>query len=156
MKTWFLQLTRREQLYLMVMAGAVGLWLLMVVAVLPLAESRTQMTRNNAAAGELLARVDAKVNQLLNLRKSEGARQSGSLSATITRTSELAGLSVRRLQPNSRGEVQVRFESVDYDALVRYLHTIEVTEGLVVLEASITQGGRAGGVNATLRLAQPG
>lgn len=156
MKTWFLQLTRREQLYLMVMAGAVGFWLLMVVAVLPLAESRTQMARNNAAAGELLARVDAKVNQLLNLRKSEGARQSGSLSATITRTSELAGLSVRRLQPNSRGEVQVRFESVDYDALVRYLHTIEVTEGLVVLEASITQGGRAGGVNATLRLVQPG
>jgi len=103
-----------------------------------------------------LARVDAKVNQLLNLRQSEGSRQGGSLSATITRSSELAGLSVRRLQPNSRGEVQVRFESVDYDALVRYLHTIEVTEGLAILEASITQGGRAGGVNATLRLAQPG
>lgn len=156
MKAWFLQLTRREQLYLMVMAGAVLLWLMLQWAVLPLAERRAQMALNNQSAGELLARVDAKVNQLLTLRETEGARQNGSLSAIITRTSELAGLSVRRLQPNSRGEVQVRFESVDYDALVRYLHAIEVTEGLIILEASISQGGRSGGVNATLRLAQPG
>jgi type II secretory pathway component PulM len=61
---------------------------------------------------------------------------------------------VRRLQPNSRGEVQVRFESVDYDNLVRWLHRIEVVEGLVVVDASIAQAGRSGGVNATLRIAE--
>lgn len=154
MKTWFLQLTRREQLYMMLMGVAVLLWLLFKVALLPLAEKREQMTLNNRNAGALLTRVDAKVNQLVTLRNSEAGRQGGSLSATITRTSELAGLGVRRLQPNSRGEVQVRFEGVEYDALVRWLHSIEVTEGLAILEASITQGGRSGGVNATLRVAQ--
>jgi Type II secretory pathway, component PulM len=50
----------------------------------------------------------------------------------------------------------VRFESVEYDALVRWIYRIEVVDGLVIVDASISQAGRSGGVNATLRLAKAG
>ena len=154
MKAWFTQLTRREQAYLLAMAVALVLWLVFQGLLAPVSSQRDQMVQNNEQAALLLARVDAKVNQLLTLRQEAKRSATGSLSASITRSSELAGLPVRRLQPNSRGEVQVRYESVDYDALVSWLHRIEVIEGLVVVDASITQAGRAGGVNATLRIAE--
>ena len=156
MKAWFIQLTRREQTYLLVMVVAVALWVIFQGLLAPAAAQREQMAHNNEQAAMLLARVDAKVNQLVTLRQQAKRSATGSLSASITRSSELAGLPVRRLQPNSRGEVQVRYESVDYDALVSWLHRIEVIEGLVVVEASISQAGRAGGVNATLRIAEAG
>lgn len=154
MKTWFESLSRREQLYLLALAFALSLWLLYQLALAPAAAAREQMANNNRAAAELLARVDAKVTQLLTLRQQGEAASNSNLTAAITRSSELAGLPVSRLQPNSRGEVQVRYESVDYDTLVRWLHRIEVVEGLVVVDASIAQAGRSGGVNATLRIAR--
>ena len=154
MKAWFLQLTRREQLYILTMAAGVALWLVFQLALSPAAAQRQQMMENNRGTAALLGRVDAKVSQLMALRNEAGSQSPVSLSATVTRSSDSAGLTVRRLQPNSRGEVQVRFESVDYDALVTWLYQIEQIEGLVVVDASIAQAGRSGGVNATLRLAE--
>ncbi len=156
MKAWFQNLSQREQIYVLVMAAVVALWLVFQLLLAPAAAQRQQMAMNNEAAVALLARVDAKVTQLIGLRASGGAGDDSNLTATISRSSELAGLPVRRLQPNSRGEVQVRFESVEYDALVRWIYRIEVVDGLVIVDASISQAGRSGGVNATLRLAKAG
>ncbi len=156
MKAWFYGLTPREQLYLLVMGAAVTLWLLYQLALAPVSAGRAQMTLNNQAASELLARVDAKAAQLVQLRAAGNGGTNSNLTTAITRTTELAGLPVRRVQPNSRGEVQVRFESVDFDALVRWLHRVEVSEGLIIVDASISQAGRSGGVNATLRVARAG
>ena len=154
MKAWFQNLSQREQIYVLLMGAVVALWLVYQLLLAPAAAQRQQMAINNEAAVALLARVDAKVTQLVGLRAGGSAGDDNNLTAAISRSSELAGLPVRRLQPNSRGEVQVRFESVEYDALVRWLYRIEVVDGLVVVDASISQAGRSGGVNATLRLAK--
>ncbi len=156
MKAWFQNLSQREQVYVLVMGAVVALWLVYQLLLAPAAAQRQQMAMNNESAVALLARVDAKAAQLVGLRATGGTGDDGNLTAAISRSSELAGLPVRRLQPNSRGEVQVRFESVEYDALVRWLYRIEVVDGLVVVDASISQAGRSGGVNATLRLAKSG
>lgn len=156
MKQWFLGLSRRDQLALTALVVAVALWLLVRGAIMPAASMRSQMESNNQSAAALLARVDAKVTQLMSLRDTGDQGAGANLTASISRSSELAGLPVRRLQPNSRGEVQVRFEAVDYDALVRWVHGIEVSEGLMVVDASISQAGRSGAVNATLRIARAG
>ena len=58
--------------------------------------------------------------------------------------------------PNSRGEIQVRFEAAEFDDLLQWLYEMESVEGLLVREASITQTGSSGRVNATVRLAQAG
>ena len=156
MKVWFNSLTRSEQMYLFIMAALVSLWLLYQLILAPVVAQRDQMALNNQATVELLARIDGKVGQLLALRVQNERDADGNLTTAISRSSELAGLPVRRLQPNSRGEVQVRFESVDYDALVRWLHRIEAVEGLVVIDASIGQASRSSGVNVTLRIAKAG
>ena len=153
---WFYSRTRREQVYLLLMTVALSLWLLVQLAILPASRASHSMAENNVAAAELLARVDQKAARLIQLRSEQAKGSKGSLTSAISRASDLEDLPVRRLQPNSRGEVQVRFESVDYDSLVRWLYRLERTEGLLVLDAAITQAGRSGGVNATVRVADPG
>jgi len=155
MKDMFLNMTRREQIYVLVMVAVVGLWLLFTLALNPAASARETMRASNESAIDLLARVDAKATELMRLRQEGTTQNNGSLVSAISRSSELAGLPVRRLQPNSRGEVQVRYEAVDYDDLARWLYQIELVEGLLVVEASITQAGRSGGVNASVRVARP-
>jgi len=154
-KAAFLSLTRREQIYVLIMVAVVGLWLLYQLGLAPASSARQQLVENNRAAIALLARVDAKATELISLRELSKNQNSGSLVSAVSRSSELAGLPVRRLQPNSRGEVQVRYEGVNYDDLARWLHQIELVEGLLVVEASITQAGRSGGVNASVRVARP-
>jgi general secretion pathway protein M len=153
---WFYSRTRREQLYLLLMGGVISLWLILQLAILPANRASRAMADNNIAATEVLGRVDQKAVRLIQLRSEQAQGSRGSLTAAISRASELEELPVRRLQPNSRGEVQVRFESVDYDNLVRWLYRLESVEGLLVLDAAITQAGRSGGVNATVRVADPG
>ena len=81
-----------------------------------------------------------------------GGRQVN-LTRTLNQASEANGLAVKRLQPNSRGEVQIRFEGVDFDGVLRFLQQVEGAADLTVLDASISSAGRSGGVNATLRIA---
>lgn len=74
------------------------------------------------------------------------------MTRTLSQASEANGLAVKRLQPNSRGEVQIRFEGVAFDSLLQFLEQIEGVIGLAVLDASISSAGQNGGVNATLRI----
>ena len=121
-------------------------------ALVPASEARSQMVANNKAATAQLARVEAKVSQLVDLRANGESGQNQNLSSTLSAAAQNAGLTVKRLQPNSRGEVQVRFESVEFDALLQWLQTIEGNEGLRIIDASVSDAGRSGGVNATLRV----
>ena len=82
-----------------------------------------------------------------------GGDQKINLTRTLSQASEANGLAVKRLQPNSRGEVQIRFEGVAFDNLLQFLEQIEGVSGLAVLDASVSSAGRSGGVNATFRVA---
>jgi type II secretory pathway component PulM len=63
-------------------------------------------------------------------------------------------LQVSRLQPNSRGDIQVRLENAVFDDLLAWLDDVENREGLLVTEIAITRSGATGRVNATIRIAQ--
>ncbi len=152
MREWFNAQTQRDQLALMVLAAALVFYGLVAFVLLPVNDARNQMLANNEAAIAQLARVEAKVSQLLELRANSEDGQNQNLSSTLSAAAQNAGLVVKRLQPNSRGEVQVRFESVEFDALLQWLQTIEGNEGLRIVDASLSDAGRSGGVNATLRV----
>ena len=156
MKNWFANLPRREQIYLLILSFVLALWLLWQLLLAPLSTMVANMASNNVAAGSLLARVDAKVTQLLALQSQSQQGDGGNLVAAISRSADLAGIPVRRLQPSNRGDVQLRLESVDYDTVAAWLYRIEATERLRVLEATITQAGRSGGVNVSLRIGRQG
>jgi type II secretory pathway component PulM len=152
MREWFNAQTPRDQIALIALAAAVVIYGVVAFALMPASEARSQMVANNKAATAQLDRVEAKVSQLVDLRANGESGQNQNLSSTLSAAAQNAGLTVKRLQPNSRGEVQVRFESVEFDALLQWLQTIEGNEGLRIIDASVSDAGRSGGVNATLRV----
>ena len=155
MRNWFAGLTQREQLSLMVMCLALGLYLLYVLLVAPLGQARDQLAAQNKGVAESLQRVDVMVSQIMALRDSGASgKQRRNLTSLINRSTAAAKLQVSRLQPNSRGEIQVRMEGAAFDDLMAWLYQVEHRDNLLVREVSITQAGAAGVVNATVRLAQ--
>ena len=152
MRQWFESLPSRDQIALMALVAALGLWLFVQLIFIELDGRRDRLTQSNQALAEKLIRVDLKVEQLAALRAG-GSDQKINLTRTLSQASEANGLTVKRLQPNSRGEVQIRFEGVAFDNLLQFLEQIEGVSGLAVLDASVSSAGRNGGVNATFRVA---
>ena len=151
MRQWFESLPSRDQIALMALFAALGLWLFVQLIFIELDGRRDRLTQSNKALTEKLIRVDLKVEQLAALRAG-GDDQKINLTRTLSQASEANGLAVKRLQPNSRGEVQIRFEGVAFDNLLKFLEQIEGVSGLAVLDASVSSAGRNGGVNATFRV----
>ena len=151
-RQWFESLSARDQIALMILGAAVGLWAFVFLIFIELDGRRERLVNGNQALAQKLHRVDLKIEQLAVLREGGGDGQVN-LTRTLSQASETHGLTVKRLQPNSRGEVQLRFEGIAFDGLLQFLEQIEGSAGLVVKEASISSAGRSGGVNATLRIA---
>jgi general secretion pathway protein M len=157
MKDWFAQLNQREQMSLFILSLAVGLYLLFVLLWSPLAGKRDALEVQNSAIAGSLARVDAMVSELLQLRDGGGSVNTRrNLTSLINQSTSRMELQVSRLQPSSRGDIQVRLENASFDDVLEWLHEMEYREGLLVREVSVTQAGSAGRVNATVRIAQAG
>jgi type II secretory pathway component PulM len=145
----------RDQASLLVLTGVLVIYLAYMLLWSPLATLRDDMSRRNVATAESLQRVDAMVSEIIELRDS-GAGNSNrrNLTSLINRATSRLDLPVSRLQPNSRGEIQVRMEGAAFEDLLAFLHELEFREGLLVLEASVSQAGSSGRVNATVRVGQ--
>ena len=157
MKDWFAQLNQREQMSLVILSLAVGLYLLLMVVWSPLASKRDALEVQNSAIAGSLARVDAMVSELLQLRDGGASVNTRrNLTSLINQSTSRMELPVSRLQPSSRGDIQVRLENAAFDDVLEWLHEMEYREGLLVREVSVTQAGSVGRVNATVRIAQAG
>jgi general secretion pathway protein M len=157
MKDWFLQRNQREQVSLLVLAFALGLYLLYMLIWSPLDSMRDNLELQNTGVAATLQRVDAMVSEVMHLRDSGASTSSRrNLTSLINKSTSRLELQVSRLQPNARGEIQVRLESATFDTVLLWLHEMEYREGLLVREVSITQAGSVGRVNATVRIAQAG
>jgi len=154
-KEWFAALNQREQLSLVLLAFALGMYLLYMLAWVPLAERRDQLVVQNQDTARSLQRVDAMVSEISRLRAGGGALSTQrNLTALVNQSTSRHSLQVSRLQPNSRGDIQVRLENAVFDDLVAWLDEVENREGLLVTEVAITRTGEVGRVNASIRIAQ--
>ncbi len=157
MKEWFAQLNQREQMSLLALGLALALYLLYIVVWSPLNSQREQLALQNSAIAESQVRVDAMVTELLQLRAGgvkTGTRRN--LTSVINESTSRLQLPVIRLQPNSRGEIQVRLENASFDDVLQWLYQMEYTEHMLVREVSLTQANTAGLVNVTARIAEAG
>lgn len=157
MKAWFTQLNQREQMSLLVLGFALALYLLYMLVWSPLDSQRQSLATQNEGVAGTLQRVDAMVSELMQLRDSgmqAGPRRN--VTSLVSQSTSRLQLQVSRLQPNSRGEIQVRLENAAFDDLLSWLHQMEYGEGLLVREVSITQAGAVGRVNATVLIGQAG
>ncbi len=150
-RKWFESLVARDQLALMGLAAVLGSWVFVQLVFVELDGRRERLAAGNEALVVKLSRIDLKVEQLAALRSAGGGVQVN-LTRTLSQVSETLGLPVKRLQPNSRGEVQIRFEGIAFDGLLQFLEQIEGSSGLAVIDGAISSAGNNGGVNATLRV----
>jgi general secretion pathway protein M len=151
---WFQKYTQREQLYLLAVATVVSLYLLLVVVWRPVAGIRNEMAARNIQVAEQLAMVRAMASELQALKSSGSGQRTLNMNQLINSSTNQFGIRPSRIQPNSRGETQLRFESVEFARLLQWLHGIESTEGVVIREVAINQSDRGGIVKATIRLGQ--
>lgn len=155
MKEWFAGLNQREQMSLLALGIALALYLVYMVAWAPLAERRSALAVQNESVAQSLQRVDAMVSEIIRLREGGGASASRrNLTALVNQSTGRHGLQVSRLQPNSRGDIQVRLENAVFDDLLAWLNDVENREALLVTEIAITRSGNVGRVNATIRISQ--
>lgn len=156
MRDWFEQLNLREQASVLVLAGVVLLWLVYTLLWSPLDQRREQLRQQNLAVVESLARVDAMVSELQELRASGASRaeRGRNLTTLVNRGTQRLSLPVSRLQPGARGDLQVRLENAPFDRLVTWLHELEQREGLLIAELAVTPAGTTGHVNVTLRVSE--
>jgi general secretion pathway protein M len=155
MKDWLQQLNQREQVSLLALGFALAAYLLYMLVWSPLDGMRDRLQVQNQVVAGSLQRVDAMVSEILQLRDSGTQTHSRrNLTTLINQSTSRLQLQVTRLQPNSRGEIQVRLENAAFDDILLWLHEMEYREGLLVREVSITQAGTVGRVNATVRIAQ--
>ena len=136
---------------LMILAAVLSVWVFIQVIFVELDGRRQRLTAGNEALASTLSRIDLKVEQLAALRADGGGVQVN-LTRTLSQLSETLGLPVKRLQPNSRGEVQIRFEGIAFDGLLQFLEQIEGSSGLVVVDGFVSSAGNNGGVKASLRV----
>ncbi|TCO76157.1 type II secretion system protein GspM [Chromatocurvus halotolerans] len=156
-RQWFSRFTGREQVSLLALAAALAVFVAYHLIWSPVAAARDEMVRRNLASAESLQRVSAMVSEIAQRRESgDSPAQGRSITALVNQSSLEQGLTVTRLQPNSRGEVQVRFEAAAFDALMRWLYQLESGEGALVTELSLSESGTPGRVNATVRVAGGG
>jgi len=153
MREWFDNLPRREQAAILVMAAVVLVWLVYMLLWSPLAAQREQLRQRNAAELQRLQRVDTMVAEIALLRDQSGNSDAQrNLAALVNRSTRENDLQVARLQPNTRGGIEVRFENVPVSNLLRWMHSIEYREGLSIPDASINLAGDGGRVNAAVRI----
>ncbi len=154
MNEWFQKFTQREQIYLLVAASVVLLYLLLMVIWRPVANMRDDMAVRNHQTSDKLVRVRAMAGELQQLQSSGTAQRTRNMNQLINTTTSELGIRPSRIQPNSRGETQIRFENVSFSQLLLWLHRMEYIEGILIREVSINQGGRGVAVKATIRLGQ--
>jgi general secretion pathway protein M len=151
---WFQKYTQREQLYLLAVAATVTLYLLLVIIWQPIAGMRDEMAVRNIQVAEQLARVKAIAGELQALKSSGAGQSSLNMNQLINTSTNQHGIRPSRIQPNSSGETQLRFEAVQFSGLLQWLYEIESTEGVAIREVAINQSDSGGIVKATIRLGQ--
>lgn len=77
-----------------------------------------------------------------------------SLLVLVDRTAKAAGLgsAVKRVEPQSNNQLQVRLEQVSFDQMIRWLGNLEQDYGVAIVNAVIDRQAQSGRVDARLVL----
>lgn len=151
----FRELSLRDQAMLILLAAAIGLYLVYAIAWRPLANANNTLAQSNSSLRESVqnvARLAAEYEQLRQAGAQAGNATQENLAQLLDRTVAANQLQMSRFQPGSTGDVQVRFDNAAFDQVARWLHQLEGESGVTVRDLSISPGAAPGLVNVSVRL----
>jgi general secretion pathway protein M len=149
------QLSLRDQAMLVLLAGAVLVYVLYQVLWHPLASSNRELAQQNGAVARSLANMNQLAAQYRELQKASApgsASQGETLTQLVDQTVASNQLHMSRFQPGSTGDVQVRFDNVSFDQVLRWLNELENKHGVTLREFGVSPGSGPGLVNVSVRL----
>jgi general secretion pathway protein M len=155
MQQWFNNLTRQEQLMLLLGSFAVLVYIIYVIILRPLSDKADLLATQNVAAAQTLATVKALAEEYKQLEKSgasAGSNQKSNLTRLIDSTVKKNNLVMQRFQPSSSGDIQVRLENAVFNDVVAWLGELELDYLVVIKDLSITPAQGSGIVNVSVRL----
>ncbi|MBL4826484.1 MAG: type II secretion system protein M [Spongiibacteraceae bacterium] len=157
MQEWFEHLKRQEQLMLLIGGSLVVIYLFIVVLWQPMVESSELLEVKNNTARESLQNVKQLAAKYKQLEKS-GKKKSGSSGTSLTRLIDQSvkknELYMKRFQPSSSGDVQVRFENAVFNNVIAWLSQLENEHSVFIKDLSVSPGNGSGLVNVSVRLRQ--
>lgn len=157
MKIFWVNLTARERILVMVAGGLLVLFSVALGVVRPLSQYYNQSQQNLAAAqGELKALVELTSeysrlqNTDSNAAKPDGNTQSARVIISVSARD--AGLVVSRIQPAEDGRLTLWMDSVASPAFYRWLRDLEEVHGLAPELVSLQKAG-SGSLRAQVQFA---
>lgn len=149
----FAKLPARQQLLLVSILAVLALALVLLVLVVP-AHNRLAALRvdqENAAADLDAAKV--LTERYLQLQNNAPQSAAGSsLTALVNQSLQNKPFQPSRIQMSETGELQLRLENIEFEALLSWLFELEQSPGLLLSAISVNKAG--GGVNVLLTLQQ--
>ncbi len=159
-RTWLAERPPRER-YLIAVAGVLLLCLLFyLLAWRPLQQRVTRLDSRLEQARKDLVWMQQAAREVQALRQHGGgpAPDTGlSLIRAVESTVTAAGLrgSLTRTEPHGTDQIRLELRDADFDALVRWLGTLQRQHGARVTRIQITRTDQPGRVHARLTLRRP-
>jgi general secretion pathway protein M len=152
---WFNGLTRKEQLLLLLCSVLVTAYIVFFVLLRPMYRSASTLERQNSVAVESLRNVKVLASEYKLLAASgvdSGDRPKQNLTLIIDKLVKENGLQMKRFQPSSSGDVQLRFENSPFGKILVLLNQLESEYSVSIKDLSVSQGNINGSVDVSIRL----
>jgi general secretion pathway protein M len=172
-KLWWGQRNQRERLFLGSGAGLLVLLLCYVFFWLPFQDNLSGLRESIVRQRSDLARMQQLAGEIRYLEKrvpnpaAPSSPAGGSQTATasnpslptlVDQSARAAGLagSLKRVEPQTDGSLQVQFEQTGFDMLLHWLDSLLQEHGIGVVNVIVSKQDVPGRVNARLVLQRPG
>ncbi len=154
MKTYWDNLTRRDQLALLILGAAFALYLLWLVLLRPVAASVDEQRIRAVAATESLGRVQAMAAKLkaYNDGSAQVQAPTGNLADMVNRSLQANQIAMSGYTPGKDSEARLRLDNVPFNKLLAWLYQLESDFGVAVLELTVNPSRDAGYVSVSVRL----
>lgn len=152
---WFNGLTRKEQLLLLIGSVVVAIYIVFFVVLRPMYRSASAYEVQNRVAVESLRNVKdlALEYKLLAVTGGkEAANPKQNLTLIIDKLVKENELQMKRFQPSSSGDVQLRFENSSFGKILALLNQLESEYSVTIKDLSVSQGSIEGSVDVSIRL----
>ncbi|MGD8884356.1 MAG: type II secretion system protein M [Gammaproteobacteria bacterium] len=160
MKEWYNNLEPRERRILIIGAGVLVIAMLYLLGWEPLVNKTAKLRDSIDTNQELVSWMENAAEQAqqmqaqISARGPTGKKSGQSLLGTIDRTAKAGdlGKSVKRVQPDGQTKARVWLENANFDAMIKWLESLQRQQGIRIVTSVIEKQEEAGIVNARLVL----
>lgn len=155
LKEWWDGASPRDQLAVMVLGFCALVYVLYMLIYSPVNNMRDAQIRKNNSAMESQLRVREMAAQVTQQAGGATGSKNKSVVELVSRSLGVNKLVHSGMQPNGNNNIRLRFEKVPFERIVSWLHTMEVGEGLIVNDISVSSSNEPGLVSVNVRLSRP-